>query len=100
MTLPQFTSILRASLLTTFLALPALAQQAPPPATSSPIQNGRQQQPSRGETESRLQQQGVGAPSQERDRELQDLNALSRQLLPPGSPVPAPEAEQRSRPQR
>ena len=98
--MPQLTSILQAVVLGTVLALPAMAQQASPPTASSPIQNGRQQQPSRGETESRLQQQGAGAPGHQRDRELQDLNALSRQLLPPGSAVPAPEAEQPSKPQR
>lgn len=81
-----------AVLLGSAVALPAAAQPAPP-AGSGPIQNGRQQQPSRGETESRLRQQGAAAPAPERDRELRDLNALSQQLLPPGSGVPAPEAE-------
>lgn len=90
--MPHTTHVLQAVALSAVLALPALAQQAPA-AGGGPIQNGRQQQPSRGETESRLRQQGVAAPGQERDRELQDLNAFSRQLLPPGSAVPAPGAE-------
>jgi len=42
-------------------------------------------------TESCSQKQGVGAPVHERDRGLHDLTSLSRQLLPSGSAVPAPD---------
>ena len=55
--MPRLHRLIQASLLSCLLALPALAQQASPPAGGGPIQNGRQQQPSRGETDSRLQQQ-------------------------------------------
>ncbi|MBO1078028.1 hypothetical protein [Roseomonas haemaphysalidis] len=91
--MPTFTSFLRALPLSLVLASPALAQQTPPAADNGPIRNGRQQQPSRDATADRLRQQGVGVPGQEQDRELKDLNDLSRQLLPPGSAVPAPEVE-------
>ena len=77
------------------LAAPAaLAQGA---AGSGPIWNGRQHQPTRGETEQRLQQEGT-APRDDRERgQLRELNELSRELLPPGSTEPAPQAERTGR---
>ena len=79
----------RAALLGLLLAGgPALAQDAP--ARNGPIWNGRQHQPSRGDTQERLQDEAA-TPQADRERnQLRDLNALSRQLLPPGSALPAP----------
>ena len=77
------------------LAAPvALAQGA---AGTSPIWNGRQHQPTRGETEQRLRQEGT-SPRDDRERsQLRELNELSRELLPPGSTEPAPDAERPGR---
>jgi hypothetical protein len=47
----------------------------------------------RAQTEGQLRERGV-APSPEQERQqLRDLNAITRQLTPPGTTVPAPEAE-------
>ncbi|WP_043837543.1 hypothetical protein [Muricoccus aerilatus] len=78
-----------------FLAAPAALAQGT--AGNSPIWNGRQHQPTRGETEQRLRQDGT-SPSDDSERsQLRELNELSRELLPPGSTEPAPEAERTGR---
>lgn len=89
---PRILSCAGAALL---LAAPtALAQGT---AGNSPIWNGRQHQPTRGETEQRLRQDGT-SPRDDRERgQLRELNELSRELLPPGSTEPAPEAERTGR---
>lgn len=81
----------------TVLLLAAPAALAQGAAGSGPIWNGRQHQPTRGETEQRLQQDGT-APRDDRERaQLRELNELSRELLPPGSAEPAPDAERTGR---
>ncbi len=74
---------------------PAERPMGPPitgPAAGSPPSLGGRQFPS-GEVERQVRPQGDG-PAAERDRrQLQELNALSRQLTPPGTPVPAPHVE-------
>ncbi len=63
---------------------------APPPRIG-PIWDGQRHQPSRGEVEERLRARGTIPRPEERRDELRELNELSRELLPPGSPLPAPE---------
>jgi hypothetical protein len=58
------------------------------PASSGPSGPGR-----RAETENRLREAGVAPSPQQEQQQLRDLNAITRQLTPPGTPVPAPEAE-------
>ncbi|MFC7690626.1 hypothetical protein ACFQY5_14640 [Paeniroseomonas aquatica] len=49
--------------------------------------------------ERQVRPQGDGAAAERDRQQLQDLNALSRQLTPPGTPVPAPHVEpERRRP--
>jgi hypothetical protein len=36
---------------------------------------------------------GVAPRPERQEEQLRDLNALSRELTPPGTPVPAPEVE-------
>lgn len=75
-------------------ALPAIsAAQDAPPSRIGPIWDGRQHQPSRGTVQERLRDQGAAPEPEQSREELRDLNELSRRLLPPGSPVPAPGAE-------
>lgn len=47
----------------------------------------------RGRVEQQQRAAGVSAPPEHERRQLEDLNALSRQLTPPGTPVPAPHVE-------
>jgi uncharacterized membrane protein len=60
------------------------------PASSGPSGPGR-----RAQTENQLRERGVAPDPQQEAQQLRDLNAISRQLTPPGTPVPAPEAERR-----
>ncbi|MBI0538519.1 hypothetical protein D9599_23440 [Roseomonas sp. KE2513] len=77
------------------LAAPAALAQGT--AGNSPIWNGRQHQPTRGETEQRLRQDGTPSGDERERGQLRELNELSRELLPPGSTEPAPEAERTGR---
>jgi hypothetical protein len=49
----------------------------------------------RARTEEQLRGAGVAPSAEQEQQQLRDLNAISRQLTPPGAPVPAPEAERR-----
>ncbi|MDB5371981.1 MAG: hypothetical protein JWP04_623 [Belnapia sp.] len=81
------------------LAGPAAAQ-APTamdrPPTTSPSSLGGRQFPS-GEVERQLRPPADTAAAERDRRQLQELNALSRELTPPGTPVPAPHVEPRQR---
>ena len=75
----------------------ALAQSSPPPR---PGQQGaedadawQRQQPTRERTRSLMQDEGVARAPAERREELRDLNAIARDLLPPGAALPAPDLE-------
>ena len=73
----------------------AAAQQEAPDSSAphsgrGPIWHGRQHQPSREATQERLRGAGAGRDPSESQDELRTLNDLSRRLLPPGSPLPAP----------
>jgi hypothetical protein len=59
-----------------------------PGASPGPVGPGRGSQ-----IESRLRDAGAARPPQQDEQQLRELNALSRQLTPPGTPVPAPQAE-------
>ena len=72
----------------TLLAGSATAQDQPRPPPST--LGGRQFPSGQVEREVRPQE----GPAAERDRQqLRDLNDLSRQLAPPGTPIPAPHVE-------
>jgi len=79
------------------LAGPAAAQddRAATPQPTRPGLGGRQF-PS-GEVERQLRPPSDSAAAERDRRQLKELNDLSRQLTPPGTPVPAPEAEQANR---
>ncbi|WP_149537640.1 hypothetical protein [Siccirubricoccus phaeus] len=76
---------------------PGLAQTPTPggapeaTAPRGPIQGGRRVPAPRNEVEERQRAAGVAVPGDRERRELEELNALSRQLAPPGTPVPAPD---------
>lgn len=54
------------------------------------------QQPTREGTQEALRERGVEPGSTNRERELRELNQLSRELAP-GAPVPAPEIAREGR---
>ncbi len=60
------------------------------PASSGPSGPGR-----RAQTEPQLRDAGAAPSPEQEAQQLRDLNAISRQLTPPGAQVPAPEAERR-----
>jgi len=60
----------------------------PPPG---PIRGGMRQPEPRASVQERERAAGVATPSEQEQRELRELNDLSRQLAPPGTPVPAPQ---------
>jgi hypothetical protein len=62
-----------------------LAQQ--PPSGSDSWQR---QQPTRERTQDLLREQDAAASPEERRQELRTLNELHRELMPPGTTVPAP----------
>jgi hypothetical protein len=62
-----------------------LAQQ--PPSGSDAWQR---QQPTRERTQDLLREQDAAASTEERRQELRTLNELHRELMPPGTTVPAP----------
>ncbi len=66
-------------------------ERSAPPRHIGPIWDGRHHQLRRQEVEDRLRERGVLPGPERRQDQLRDLNALSRELLPPGSPLPAPE---------
>ncbi len=47
----------------------------------------------RAQTEGLLRERGVAPSPQQEQQQLRDLNAITRQFTPPGTAVPAPEAE-------
>ena len=63
-------------------------------ATPSPPSLGGRQFPS-GAVEREVRGTDDPAAAERDRRQLQELNALSRQLTPPGTPVPAPQVERR-----
>jgi hypothetical protein len=63
-------------------------EAAPPPG---PIRGGMRQPEPRASVQERERAAGVATPSEQEQRELRELNDLSRQLAPPGTPVPAPQ---------
>lgn len=62
------------------------------PASPGPSGEGQ-----RARTERQLRDAGVEAPPEQREQQLRDLNEISRQLSPPGTPVPAPEVDRSGR---
>lgn len=62
-----------------------LAQQPP-----SGNEAWQRQQPSRERTQDLLREHDAGATPAERRRELRTLNELHRELMPPGTNLPAP----------
>jgi hypothetical protein len=84
-------------------AAPALGQPDPgqPPEAADrsspgsltqggPIQGGRRVPVGRDTVEERQRAAGVAAQAEQERRQLEELNAISRQLTPPGTPLPAP----------
>ena len=55
-----------------------------------PIRDGRRVPFGRDTVEERQRAAGVAADAERERRQLEELNALSRQLTPPGTPLPAP----------
>ena len=73
----------------------AQAPEGPPPA-SSPDHTGQpwawqRQQPTRERTRELMEREGVALSPEERREQLRTLNEIHRELMPPGSTVPAPE---------
>lgn len=66
----------------------------PAPANPSPPSLGGRQFPS-GAVERQVRGADDPAAAERDRRQLQELNELSRQLTPPGTPVPAPGVERR-----
>ena len=64
------------------------------PMNSSPPSLGGRHFPS-GEVERQVRPQGDSAEAERDRRHRRELNELSRQLTPPGTPVPAPHVETR-----
>jgi hypothetical protein len=94
-------------LLAAMAAPPALGQSAPnPPAGDAasvpyepgtgtltqggPIQDGRRVPFSRETVEERQRAAGIASDAERERRQLEDLNAIARELTPPGTPLPAP----------
>lgn len=78
-------------------ARPAADSDAPPAREGSDgrtpdIGDGQRQQPTRERTQELLDQGGAARPPSVARGQLRDLNAISRDLLPPGAPLPAPGA--------
>jgi hypothetical protein len=72
---------------------PPGAAGAPSPGSltqGGPIQGGRRVPAARDTVEERQRAAGVAAQAEQERRQLEDLNAISRQLTPPGTPLPAP----------
>jgi hypothetical protein len=66
---------------------------APSPGTltqGGPIQDGRRVPFSREQVQERQRAAGIAADVERERRQLEELNAITRQLTPPGTPLPAP----------
>lgn len=67
------------------------ADGQPPPSGASPGDDAWQrQQPTRERARELMERQGVAASPEERRRELRTLNEIHRELMLPGTTVPAP----------
>ncbi len=66
------------------------AQPAPAGPPTAPGDAWQRQQPTRERTQRLMEQQGVAPSEEERREQLRTLNEIHRQLMPPGTTVPAP----------
>jgi hypothetical protein len=66
-------------------------------AASSPHRLGQAAGVSARAPNDELRDAGVEAPPEQRERQLRELNEISRQPTPPGTPVPAPEVDRSGR---
>jgi hypothetical protein len=75
---------------------PSAAADEPSPGSltqGGPIQGGRRVPFDRETVEERQRAAGIAADAERERRQLEDLNAISRKLTPPGTPLPAPHLE-------
>jgi hypothetical protein len=66
------------------------AAQPPPAGRGDGPDAWQRQQPTRERVQDLLQQDGIQPSPAERPEELRSLNEIHRQLMPPGTTVPAP----------
>lgn len=78
------------------LAQAPVATQPPPPGRTDGTSQWQRQQPTRERAQSLLRDEGIAPSPQERRRELRTLNRLHRELMPPGTTVPAPGVARRN----
>lgn len=72
---------------------PAQEREAPaasPPDRTDQSQDRNLQQPTRERTRELLREEGIAPSAEERRSQLRELNDIHRELMPPGSTVPAP----------
>lgn len=72
------------------LAQSPQAAPPPPPGRTDGTSQWQRQQPTRERAQRLLREEGIAPSPQERERELRTLNRLHRELMPPGTTVPAP----------
>ncbi len=68
----------------------AVAQPSGGTTGSAATEHWQRQQPTKDRARDLMREEGVAAPPEVRREQLRDLNATSRDLLPPGAPLPAP----------
>lgn len=66
------------------------ATPSPPPGRADGTSHWQRQQPTRKRTQRLFREEGIAPSPQERRRELRMLNRIHRELMPPGTTVPAP----------
>lgn len=73
-------------------ALAQTPEAAPPPSPgrADGTSHWQRQQPTRQRTQRLLREEGIAPSPQERRNELRALNRIHRELMPPGTTVPAP----------
>lgn len=68
----------------------AQAPEAPPLGRAEDTSRWQRQQPTRQRTQKLFRKEGIAPSPQERRGELRTLNRVHRELMPPGTTVPAP----------
>lgn len=66
------------------------ATPLPPSRNTDGPSHWQRQQPTRDRVHRLLREEGIAPSPQERRRELRTLNRIHRELMPPGTMVPAP----------
>ena len=68
----------------------SVAAQTPPAPSNGAGEAWQRQQPTRDRTQDLMRREGVAESQAERRQELRSLNEIHRELMPPGTTVPAP----------